>query len=107
MTKYKSFYPLVCLQSPMHGIWYIIANGNWHIVNRPYMWTELENMWERVTTKQVKKVIEEKKDPIRFYIEGSRNNTYEVVNDNDVWTCSCPAHGFGRGKECKHIKSLK
>jgi hypothetical protein len=24
-----------------------------------------------------------------------------------MWTCSCPAHGFGRGKDCKHIKQIK
>jgi hypothetical protein len=30
-----------------------------------------------------------------------------VINDDGVWTCSCPAHGFGRGKDCKHIVQIK
>lgn len=108
MTTYKSFYPLVCLQSPIHSTWYIIANGDWHQVTRQYLWTELESMWERVIPKPVVRVkTKVKKTPLRFSVQGSRNNTYEVVNNNDVWTCSCPAHGFGRGKDCKHIEKIK
>ncbi len=42
-----------------------------------------------------------------YKVAGSKGNTYKVINDEGVWTCSCPAHGFGRGKDCKHIISIK
>jgi len=40
-------------------------------------------------------------------VKGSKGNVYKVVSDGDWWTCTCPAHGFGRGKDCKHIVQLK
>jgi hypothetical protein len=42
-----------------------------------------------------------------YKVKGSKDNVYKVVNDEGIWTCSCPAHGFGRGKDCKHIKEIK
>ena len=42
-----------------------------------------------------------------YNVDGSKGNVYKVVSDEGVWTCSCPAHGFGRGKDCKHIISIK
>ena len=41
-----------------------------------------------------------------FSVEGSKGKIYEVTNVSNIWNCSCPAHGFGRGKDCKHIKNL-
>jgi len=32
---------------------------------------------------------------------------YKVVNDGGKWSCSCPAFGWSRGRDCKHIKQLK
>ena len=40
-------------------------------------------------------------------VSGSKGNVYKVVNDDGFWSCSCPAHGFGRGRDCKHIVELK
>ena len=71
-------------------------------------WKELESMWIRETKyskpKEEKKIIQ----PTETYkVPGSRNNEYTVVNNSGIWTCSCPAHGFGRGKDCKHILLLR
>jgi predicted nucleic acid-binding Zn finger protein len=63
-------------------------------------------MWDRVTygkPKEGQKSSEKK----TYTVEGSKGNSYKVVNDEGTWTCSCPAHGFGRGKDCKHIKNIK
>lgn len=105
--QFKSLYPPICITSPSTNIIYIIAGGIWHQVDRLYNWLELKEMWTPIVYDQPYQkpiiVIE----PIKYFVEGSKGNQYEVVNDNGTWTCSCPAHGFGRGKDCKHIKSLK
>jgi hypothetical protein len=107
MVKYKSFYPPVCIQGPISEQWYIIADGKWHTVSRRYEWSELESMWEKVS--YVAKVADKKKIKVKktYKVKGSKGNTYNVVNDGDWWSCSCPAHGFGRGKDCKHIIQIK
>ena len=46
-------------------------------------------------------------DSFRYLLEGSKGNKYTIRNDEGIWTCSCPGHGFGRGKDCKHIISIK
>jgi hypothetical protein len=106
--EYKSFLPPICFQSAISDTWYIIANGIWNKVDRQYSWKELESMWIRETKyskpKEEKKIIQ----PTETYkVPGSRNNEYTVVNNSGIWTCSCPAHGFGRGKDCKHILLLR
>jgi predicted nucleic acid-binding Zn finger protein len=63
-------------------------------------------MWDKVTygkPTEVKKSSEKK----TYTAEGSKGNKYTIVNDEGIWNCSCPAHGFGRGKDCKHIKNIK
>ena len=38
------------------------------------------------------------------------NLTYEVTENvlgTSDWSCTCPAFGWSRGKECKHIKSIR
>jgi len=42
-----------------------------------------------------------------YKVKGSKDNVYKVVNDEGFWSCSCPAHGFSRGKDCKHIIQIK
>ena len=103
MTKYESFYPPVSMQGPVSGRWYIIANG-FHEVDRKYEWAELEKMWiptMPISAKSNKPVHKS------YKVKGSKGKVYTIVNDADYWTCSCPAHGFGRGKDCKHITAIK
>ncbi len=103
-VKYKSHYPPVCLQGPVSRQWYIIANGKWHEVQRKYSWEEIDSMWEKVEYSKPKEEIKIKK---AYVVKGSKGNEYEVVADDGHWSCTCPAHGFGRGKDCKHIKQIK
>jgi len=35
-------------------------------------------------------------------VKGSKDNDYEIRNDHDMWSCSCPDF-FSRGLMCKHI----
>ena len=105
----NSLLPPVCIQSVVDGQWYIATTDSklgWVKVDRRYDWGELSKMWNRVTYGVTNKA-ETKRIKATFKVEGSKGNIYKVVNDNGVWTCSCPAHGFGRGKDCKHIKQIK
>ena len=108
--RIKSFLPPISFQGPTSKQWYIVTTGTgegWIKVDRSYSWAELESMWDKITygmPKSWEQKVEVKKE---YKIVGSKGNTYKVVNDSGIWNCSCPAHGFGRGKDCKHIKEIK
>jgi hypothetical protein len=112
--KIHSLLPPVSFQSVVSGQWYIVTTDpklGWVKVDRNYSWDELNKMWSKVvykTTevqkpKQVQKILEKK----IYNVDGSKGNKYTIINDGGIWNCSCPAHGFGRGKDCKHIKEIK
>jgi len=108
--RIKSQLPPVCFESPLSGKNWIVCTGGinssgWIEVDRWYGWAELERMWDKITygVKPIVKSSEKK----TYKVEGSKGNKYTIVNDEGIWTCSCPAHGFGRGKDCKHIKNIK
>ena len=108
--RIKSFLPPISFQGPTSKQWYIVTTGTgegWIKVDRSYSWAELESMWDKITygmPKSWEQKVEVKKE---YKVKGSKGNTYKVVNDGGIWNCSCPAHGFGRGKDCKHIKEIK
>jgi len=108
--RIKSFLPPISFQGPTSKQWYIVTTGTgegWIKVDRSYSWAELESMWDKITygmPKSWEQKVEVKKE---YKVKGSKENTYKVVNDGGIWNCSCPAHGFGRGKDCKHIKEIK
>jgi hypothetical protein len=106
MAIYKSVFPPVCVFGPHSKKWYVIADGIWHQVSRNIPWQELEKMWEKITYSTSAKPTKQKEIK-KYFVDGSKGNKYEVVNDDGFWTCSCPAHGFGRGKDCKHITLIK
>ena len=107
--RFRSFYPPLSYQGAHSGQWYVICSSDgdgWVKVNRQYSWSELEKMWDKVEygpKKETKKSSEKQ----TYKVEGSKGNKYTVINDEGIWTCSCPAHGFGRGKDCKHIIQIK
>ena len=106
----KSHFPPFCFESPVTGRKYIVCTGDgsgWIEVDRWYSWIELESMWEKIEYGNSKPVESKPKAKREYKVEGSKGNSYKVVNDEGVWTCSCPAHGFGRGKDCKHIVQIK
>lgn len=105
----NSLLPPVCIQSVVDGQWYIATTDSklgWVKVDRRYEWAELSKMWQKISYGVTNKA-EPKRIKTNYKVDGSRGNTYKVVNNGGVWSCSCPAFGWGRGKECKHIKNLK
>lgn len=109
--RIKSAFPPICFESPLTKKKWIVCTGGkessgWIEVNRWYSWSELEKMWDKITystPKTMEKVVVKK----TYKVKGSKGNVYKVDNDNGWWSCSCPAFGFGRGKDCKHIKEIK
>lgn len=103
--KFKSHYPPLSYYGDVSKRWYIIADGKWNEVDRKYSWEELEKMWERTEVKLLPKNVKVSKK--EYIVNGSKGNLYSVVDGDGFWSCSCPAHGFSRGKDCKHIKQIK
>jgi len=107
--RFKSFYPPLSYRGEFSDQWYVICSSDgdgWVKVGRQYSWDELEKLWDKIqyaTPKTISKVKVKKE----YKVKGSKGNIYKVENDNGWWTCSCPAFGFGRGKDCKHIVQLK
>jgi hypothetical protein len=107
--KFKSSHPPVSFQSKFNKQWFVVCSTDgdgWVKVNRGYSWNELEKLWDKIqyeTPKTMEKIIVKKE----YKVKGSKGNVYKVENDNGWWSCSCPAFGFGRGKDCKHIIQLK
>ena len=105
----NSVLPPVCIQSVVNNQWYIVTTDSklgWVKVDRKYEWEELNKMWHKKTYGTTKKV-EPKPTKKTYSVEGSKGNKYTVINNSDIWTCTCPAFGWGRGKECKRIKQIK
>lgn len=108
----NSLLPPVCIQSVIDGQWYIAttdSNLGWVKVDRQYSWDELKSMWKERVFKP--KQLDTTK-PLNisnkiFKVEGSKGNVYSVTYNSGRWSCTCPAFGWSRGKECKHIKSIR
>ena len=67
-------------------------------------------MWkpdEFTQPKEVVVTLPKKVEKQTFSVEGSKGKIYEVINNGGRWSCTCPAYGFSRGNDCKHIKQLK
>jgi len=108
----NSLLPPVSFQSVVDGQWYIATTDSklgWVKVDRKYEWEELNKMWRKVTygTSLIRRAPKKVYIKKVYKVDGSRGNVYKELNDNGVWNCSCPAYGWGRGKECKHIKNIK
>ena len=106
--RIKSHFPPFCFESPLTGKKWIVCTGTgsgWIEVTRWYSWAELEPMWDKIEYGNKPKVTKTKYK--EYKVKGSKDNVYKVVTDGGIWNCSCPAHGFGRGKDCKHIKQIK
>jgi hypothetical protein len=104
----NSVLPPVCIQSVVNNQWYIVTTDSklgWVTVDRKYEWEELNKMWNKKTYDTKK--VESKRIKATYKVDGSKGNVYTVLNDNGKWNCSCPAFGWGRGKDCKHIISIK
>lgn len=105
----ESNLPPVSFQSVVDHQWYIITTKEWIKVDRKYTWDEIKPMWQPI----VRKVVEQQTTkPLniskRIYkVKGSKDNVYDVKYDSGRWSCTCPAFGWSRGKECKHIKSIR
>lgn len=103
----KSLYHPISHYGDVSKCWYVIAGGKWHPVDRRYSSQELKSLWQKIEYTNNEPKPNSKQEVVRYQVEGSKGNKYEVANDSGYWTCSCPAHGFSRGADCKHIKQLK
>ena len=107
--RFKSNHPPFSYEGIFSNQKYVICSSDgdgWVKVNRHYSWNELEKLWDKISyikPKEFNKVKVKKE----YKVKGSKDNVYKVVNDEGFWSCSCPAHGFSRGKDCKHIKEIK
>ena len=104
----NSLLPPVCIQSVVNNQWYIVTTDSklgWVKVDRKYEWEELNKMWHKKTYDTKK--VESKRIKAIYNVDGSKGNVYKILNDNGKWSCSCPAFGWGRGKDCKHIIQIK
>lgn len=107
--RFKSFYPPISWQGDVSGQWYVICSSDgdgWVPVKRKYSWNEIQQMWDKIEYKKGD-APKPTKTKSEWAVNGSKGKVYSVVNDDGFWTCSCPAHMFGRGKDCKHITSIK
>jgi len=107
--RFKSHHPPFSYEGEFSNQKYVICSSDgdgWVKVKRHYSWNELEPLWDKIEYGNVTKSVktEVKKE---YEVKGSKGNSYKVINDDGIWTCSCPAHGFGRGKDCKHITEIK
>jgi uncharacterized HAD superfamily protein len=109
----NSLLPPTSFQSVISGQWYIVTTDpklGWIVVDRKYSWEELSKMWVQKEFKNTEKEVvslPKKVEKQTFSVEGSKGKTYEVINNSGRWSCSCPAYGFSRGRDCKHIKQIK
>jgi hypothetical protein len=107
--RFKSFHPPLSYRGEFSNQWYVICSSDgdgWVKVDRNYKWDELEKLWDKIEYGK-QKSFDKVKVKKEYKVKGSKGNVYKVVNDEGFWSCSCPAHGFGRGKDCKHIIELK
>lgn len=105
ITQFKSLYPPVCVYGEYSKKWYVITDGKWNEVGRKYDWSELSALWIRLNQDVID--YNRKQKDVIYEAQGSNGNVYKVKTNGQQWSCSCPAHGFGRGKDCKHILKIK
>jgi hypothetical protein len=106
--RFKSFHPPFSYEGVFSNQKYVICSSDgdgWVKVNRHYSWEELKPLWDKIEYGKTNVVTKTKRK--EYKVKGSKNNVYKVVSDDGIWTCSCPAHGFGRGRDCKHITQIK
>jgi hypothetical protein len=68
--------------------------------------------WSGTEVKElINKKLKEKglKEPMAWKVPSSKDVSilYEVNEDNDNWSCTCPSFAYNGGKDCKHIKDIK
>ena len=108
--RFKSNRPPFSYEGIFSNQKYVICSSDgdgWVKVDRHYSWNELELLWDKIEYGNTKPIEAKPKMKKEYKVKGSKGNSYKIVNDEGIWTCTCPAHGFGRGKDCKHIKEIK
>jgi hypothetical protein len=105
----ESYLPPVSFQSVVNGQWFIVTTKEWIKVDRKYSWDEISSMWTKLVPKQTSQQITKPLNISKriYKVKGSKGNVYDVKYDSGRWSCTCPAFGWSRGKECKHIKGIR
>jgi hypothetical protein len=108
--RFRSFYHPIPFKSTTTDQWYVVCTSDgdgWVAVDRKYSIDELQKLWDKIEYGAKSEVKPQPKVKKEYSVDGSKGNKYKVINNAGVWSCSCPAHSFGRGKDCKHIISIK
>jgi hypothetical protein len=82
---------------------YIIADGKWTEVSNNITWGSIN--WFQKPFKGGKN--EAFKNTFEQEVDGSKGKKYTVKNEDNRWSCTCPAFGFSGNSGCKHIKQIK
>ena len=106
--KLLSFTQPIPYYSYQEKSWFVVCSSDgsgWVKVDRQYTQNEIAAAWEKLV--YYKEELKTKREKRSWFVDGSKGKKYQVTVDEDsVWSCSCAAFGFGRGKHCKHIQKL-
>ena len=90
------------IQEP--GVRYVIADGKWTQI--PNHLGQKHIILFKKESKNSKN--EAFKNTFEQEVDGSKGKKYTVKNEDDRWSCTCPAYGWsGNSHTCKHIKQIK
>jgi hypothetical protein len=105
----ESNLPPVSFQSVVDRQWWLITTKEWIKVDRQYSWDEIKDMWMPIVSKPISTQISKPLNISKrnYKVKGSKGSVYDVNYDSGRWSCTCPAYSWGRGSECKHIKSIR
>jgi hypothetical protein len=110
IPKIYSLLPPTIIKSVTKEGWYILTTDKklgWIYTDVEYSLEEIHSKWVR-DIRPVEKVEKIEPTPVEvFTVNGSKGKVYTVTKDKNKYSCTCPAYGFGRGRDCKHILGLK
>jgi len=82
----------------------ITSEDGW--VEVPNHFTYKDIVWFRKEDRNTKN--EAFKNTFEQEVDGSKGKKYTVKNEDNRWSCTCPAFGWsGNARTCKHIDKVK
>ena len=100
-----SYSPPIVFTSPLEADKrFVIADGKWteiplHLGQKHIIHFQKDSI--RSKNEAFKNTFEQE-------VDGSKGKKYTVKNEDNRWSCTCPAYGWsGNSHTCKHIKQIK
>lgn len=104
--KIVSVYAPVVINTVDGGRYAVYSGSGWYKVGDEFTLEDALARWEKWVPER-KPLTESIKDA-SWQVESSKKGTFYTVRFYDGhWGCNCPANTYHRGKECKHIKSIR